>query len=78
MDRVPQGLLKRRDLWGDIARGLPDASLGHGDEVGEGSVAMDADDLLVLADVAVADLALVAIATENMALRPCSEPRHPN
>ena len=68
-DGVSERLLQRRDLrWKLLAVVLPDHGLGHDDELCEGPVAIDAEDLRVLAHVRAARAAVEAHPARDVAL----------
>ena len=67
--RVPERLLERCDLRRQLrAVVLPDHRLRHGDVLGEGAVAVDAEDLRLLAHVGAPGAAVVARAAGDVAL----------
>ncbi len=68
-DRVAERLLERRDLGRELRSIVgPDHRLGHDDELGEGAVAVDAEDLRLLAHVRLARAAVEAHAARDVAL----------
>ena len=68
VDRVTEVLQHARDLGRHVGRVDPQVASRHGNVLGPAAVAVDADDLRVLADVSVAGAALRAFAADDMAL----------